>query len=178
MSANETEVQRADFEELEGHSELWIDTRLPEYKRTVYNLIGTHVSENPDATAGIAPADSSIGGFNVGIVEAVPGNGPAYHDHETVEVLIPLTGSWEVYYGDDSEQLEGDEQVVLEPWDAIQVPPGVYRGFRNASDDDAYLLAITGGQDPGQITWPQAIVEQAEERGLTRDEEGNIVELD
>ena len=178
MTANENEVHRADFDELEGYSELWIDTRLPNHERTLYNLIGTHVSEDPDVEAGIPPADNSIGGFNIGIIEASPGNGAAYHDHETVEVFIPLTGRWEIYYGEDNDELEGEERAILEPWDAIQVSPGVYRGFRNAGDDDAYLMAITGGQDPGRITWPEMIIEQAEERGLTRDEEGNLVELD
>lgn len=178
MTDTKEQVFVGEFDELEGYSELWVDTRLPDHERTLYNLIGTHVSEDPDAESGIPPADDSIGGFNIGIVEAPPGNGAAYHDHETVEVFIPLTGRWEVYYGEESEELEGEERAFLEPWDAIQVPPGVYRGFRNAGDDDAYLMAITGGQDPGKVTWPDAILERAQERGLTRDEAGHLVELD
>jgi mannose-6-phosphate isomerase-like protein (cupin superfamily) len=172
MTDTDDQVHSAEFEQLPGHTELWIDTRIPGHSRTLYNLIGTHVSEDPEAEAGIPPED-----FNIAIVEAPPGNGAAYHDHETVEVFLPLSGRWEIYYGEDSEELEGKEQVILEQWDAIQIPAGVFRGFRNAGDKEAHLLAITGGEDPGRVTWPDGIVEAAEEHGLARDEDGNLIDV-
>jgi quercetin dioxygenase-like cupin family protein len=86
---------------------------------------------------------------------------------------VPLSGQWEIYYGD-----EGEESVTLDRWDTVQVPPGVFRGFRNAGDEDAYLLALTGGDDPGRVTWQESIVEQAGERGVSRNEAGDLVRTD
>lgn len=160
------------FEDIPGQEELWIDTRLPGHARTLFNVIGTNVAEHPDAHEAIPAVD-----FNLAIVEAPPGNGAALHDHETVEVFMPLTGEWEVYYGDRSHELDGEERVILEQWDAIQIPPGVFRGFRNAGDEEAYLMALTGGEDPGRVTWPTKIVDEAERLGLARNDDGDLVEL-
>lgn len=168
MVDDDSEPKVARFEEAPGHSELYIDTAIPGHFRTVYNLIGTNVGEDPESEAAIEPA-----AFNLCVVEAPPGNGAALHDHETVEVFMPLTGTWEVYYGDD-----GEESVSLEPWDAVQIPPGVFRGFRNAGEGDAYLLALTDGVDPGRVTWPESLEADAERHGLRRDEEGNLVRTD
>jgi mannose-6-phosphate isomerase-like protein (cupin superfamily) len=162
------EPQVARFEEAPGHSDQYLDTSLPEYARTVYNVIGTNVGADPESDSVIDPDD-----FNLAIVEASPGKGAALHDHETVEVFVPLSGQWEIYYGD-----EGEESVTLDRWDTVQVPPGVFRGFRNAGDEDAYLLALTGGDDPGRVTWQESIVEQAGERGVSRNEAGDLVRTD
>ena len=84
---------------------------------------------------------------------------------------MPLSGRWSITWGD-----EGENEVVLEPWDTISVPPGVMRGFQNVGDDEATLLAIVGGADAGKVTWPARILEQARETGLQLDNEGNLVQ--
>ena len=37
----------------------------------------------------------------------VRAKGAALHSHSTVEVFIPLSGTWSIYWGDEGEQ-EGD----------------------------------------------------------------------
>jgi mannose-6-phosphate isomerase-like protein (cupin superfamily) len=166
MSGDDTKPSVARFDEAPGFSDQYLDTGLPGHARTVYNVIGTNVGADPEGTASIDPDD-----FNLAIVEAEPGNGAALHDHETVEVFMPLSGRWEIYYGDD-----GEESVVLDQWDTVQVPPGVFRGFRNAGDETAHLLALTGGEDPGRVTWPEELLEEAQQGGRTRNEEGYLVD--
>lgn len=168
MVDDDSEPKVARFEEAPGHSELYIDTAIPGHFRTVFNLIGTNVGEAPESEAAVEPEE-----FNLCVVEAPPGNGAALHDHETVEVFMPLSGEWEVYYGD-----EGEESVILEQWDTIQISPGTFRGFRNAGDEDAHLLALTGGVDPGRVTWPESLQEEAEAHGLRRDDEGNLIRIE
>ena len=65
-------------------------------------------------------------------VGAEPGKGAALHSHSTVEVFIPLQGRWAVFWGD-----EGEQEIVLDPFDCVSVPVGVLRGFRNAGDEPA-----------------------------------------
>lgn len=165
MGEESNEPAIARFDEATGYSEQYVDTGIPGYHRTVHNLIGTNVAEDTDSGAAIEPEE-----FNLAVVEAPPDNGAALHDHETVEVFMPLTGTWEITWGEEGENAE-----TLEPRDTIQVPPGNFRAFRNVGDEEAYLLALTGGVDPGRATWADAVLEEAKEYGLGRDEEGNLV---
>ena len=70
------------------------------------------------------------------------------HSHTTVEVFTPLSGRWAIIWGD-----QGENELVLEAWDTISVPPGVMRGFRNVGTEDAHLMAILGGTDAGRVSW-------------------------
>src|SRR5215469_12977052 len=101
--------------------------------------------DDPDLKPKIAaPAH----GFAVTYVRHTPkGHGAALHRHPTEEVFIAAKGPWEVFW------LEGETErvITLQPGDIVNVPIGVYRGFRNASDDpDSTLVAIVGGPDPGE----------------------------
>ncbi len=83
---------------------------------------------------------------------------------------MALSGRWAVYWGD-----HGENEILLDQWDTISVPPGVMRGFRNAGSEDAYLLAILGGTDAGRVTWATEVLERAKRTGLALDAEGNLV---
>lgn len=168
MTKDEMLRRVARFEELRPSKQAFVDTRLPEHVRDIFNVIGRGVTE--DAT--LAPAIPDARDFNVAYVGADPGKGAALHAHPTVEVFIPLSGQWAVYWND-----EGDEEVVLGPWDVISVPPGVMRGFRNAGTERAYLMAILGGSDAGKVAWAKRVLERAAESGLGLDAQGNLVEL-
>ena len=61
------------------------------------------------------------------------------------------------------------------PTHTISVPPGVMRGFRNVGSEDAYLMAILGGTDPGRVTWSPDVLEKARRTGLRLDAEGNVI---
>ncbi len=155
----------ARFDELRANRQAFVDSKLPGHERENFRIIGKGVTEDPaDRPAITAPHD-----FNVGGIRAKPGHGAALHSHLTVEIFIPFSGRWEVYYGDD-----GGESVVLGPLDTFSVPAGVMRGFRNVGDDEAFLLTIIGGAEPGKVTWSPEVLAAASASGVTRNEAGNL----
>ena len=167
ISVEEMERTRvARFTRLTPTKRGFVDTAIPGYERLIYNVIGRGVTEDP----ALAPAIADARDFNLTLVKKVPGNRVGLHDHPTVEVFMPLTGRWGVYWGDD-----GENEVILEQWDVISVPPGVMRGFRNAGPEDAFLLAILGGSDSGHVTWSPKVLETARQHGVELDAKGNVV---
>jgi hypothetical protein len=36
-------------------------------------------------------------------------------------------------------------------------------------------MTIVGGADPGKVTWPQKLLDEARENGAALDEQGNLV---
>ncbi|MCZ6590262.1 MAG: cupin domain-containing protein [Alphaproteobacteria bacterium] len=164
----------ARVETMEGSDLAFLDQRIPGFEREIINVIGQSVTENvddPDLAPKIAaPAH----GFSVTYVRAGRGKGAALHRHPTEEVFTPIRGAWEVFW------LEGeDERVVLiQPGDIVNVPIGIFRGFRSASDDpDALLIAVIGGPDPGKVDWHPKVIEDARATGLEVDDEGNLREV-
>jgi hypothetical protein len=49
------------------------------------------------------------------------------------------------------------------------------RGFRNAGNQDGYLMAILGGSDAGRVAWASAVLEKARQTGLELDAQGNLI---
>lgn len=149
LSVADMETYVARFAQLHGSEEAFVDTSLPGARRFKINLIGMGVVERrdlPDLRPNISlPAH----GFNLGMIQAEPGNGASLHAHETEEVFIPLIGAWAILWR------RGDvvEELVLQPFDTIHIPVGVYRGFRYIGEGRGTLLTIIGGPDPGQVTW-------------------------
>ena len=158
----------AQFKELAPSPQAFLDTRLPGHERDIFNVIGAGVTED----AGLAPAIADAQDFNLTYVGAEPGNGAALHDHPTVEVFIPIGGTWIFFWGD-----HGEESIELGHLDVISIPPGVMRGFRNTGTSHALLITILGGTDAGKVTWARRVVEDAKGSGLALDADGNIVEL-
>lgn len=155
----------ARFVDLQPIPKGYLDTAIPGHRRTVFNVIGVGVTEDTS----YAPAIEKAEFFNITYVEAEPGNGAALHSHDTVEVFIPITGRWAVYWGD-----QGEHQVELVHLDCISVPSGVMRGFRNVGPETARMIAIQGGTDSGRVTWPQSVIDQARAHGHQHDEHGNL----
>ncbi len=168
VSVKQMQERTARFGELRPSRQAFVDTRIPEHVRDIYNVIGQGVTEDPD----LKPAIAAVEGFNITYIGAEPGKGAALHSHSTVEVFIPLTGQWSVYWGE-----EGENEVILDAFDCVSVPVGVLRGFRNVGEGHAYLMAILGGTDSGKVGWAKSVLERAKETGLGRDEAGNVVEL-
>lgn len=166
----------ARLESMKGSELAFLDQRIPGYQREIINIVGMGVVENlgdPDLKPKIqAPAH----GFAVTYVRHTPkGHGAALHRHPTEEVFIALKGPWEVFW------LEGatERQVTLQPGDIVNVPVGIYRGFRNAGDDpEATLIAIVGGPDPGKVDWHPSVIAAARKTGLSVDEEGRLIVAD
>ncbi|HKC45501.1 MAG TPA: cupin domain-containing protein [Burkholderiales bacterium] len=162
----EMEKRIARFKRLTAHPMTFLDQAFPENERDVFNIIGRGVSEEEGASAEITDVD----GFNMQMSRAKPGKGNGLHSHTTVETFIPLNGRWKISWGD-----RGENEVVLEQFDVISVPPGVMRSFRNIGDEEAYLLAILGGTDAGRVTWSPELVRRAKERGWELDSKGDLL---
>jgi quercetin dioxygenase-like cupin family protein len=166
----------ARLDAMKGSELAFLDQRIPGYQREIINIIGMGVVENlgdPDLQPKIsAPAH----GFAVTYVRNTPkGHGAALHRHPTEEVFIAAKGPWEVFW------LEGETEraITLQPGDIVNVPIGIYRGFRNAGDDpEATLIAVVGGPDPGKVDWHPSVIEAARRTGLAVDDEGRLIVAD
>lgn len=159
----------ARFKEMKSSSEAFIDTRIPEYNREIFNIIGRGVTEDPR----LKPSIEDNRDFNLTMMKSDPGKGSSQHDHPTIECLIPLTGKWAITLGEN-----GEEAIILEQFDVFSVPPGVMRGVRNIGTEPAYILAILGGTDPGRATWSKQINAQLRALGMQIDDDGNMVKVD
>jgi len=145
-----------------------LDAILPQYERDNFNIIGRGVTE--DDTMEVAIDDARD--FHLTMVRADPGKGSGLHAHKTIEAFVPLTGNWSVQWGDD-----GENQLMLGPWDVISIPTGVMRGFRNESPVEAFMLTIIGNTNPGHVDWNEKILDQVRARGFGHDPQGKIVQL-
>lgn len=147
----------------------FLDQRIPRYERDIINMVGMGVTEN----AALKPnVKESAVGFSVTYVRAKTGRGAALHRHATEEVFIPVKGRWQIFW------LEGEEErtLDLDEGDVLNVPIGIYRGFRSLTDaPDALLMAIIGGPDAGKVDWHPSVLEEARKTGLTVDEEGTLI---
>lgn len=70
---------------------------------------------------------------------------------------------------------EGQKEIVLQPFDTIHVPVGVYRGFRYVGKGRGTLLTLIGGPDPGKVEWIPEVYAKAAATGLQRDAAGNLI---
>jgi quercetin dioxygenase-like cupin family protein len=152
-----------------GSELAFLDQRLPAYQREIINMVGMGVTEN----AALRPhVKAGADGFSVTYVRAPKGCGAALHRHATEEVFIPIKGRWQVFW------LEGDAErtLDLDEGDVVNVPIGIYRGFRNASDHpNALLMALVGGPDAGKVDWHPSVVTEARKTGLSVDDDGNLI---
>lgn len=165
---NEMRSRTALFESLRPSQQAFVDTRIPEHERDIYNVIGRGVTEDSK----LQPAITAVEDFNVTYIGADPGKGAALHSHSTVEVFVAMTGRWVVYWGDD-----GNGETELGPLDMVSVPVGVMRGFRNVGNEHAYLMAILGGDDAGRVDWAETVLSKAKDTGLELDADGNLTSI-
>jgi len=147
----------------------FLDQRIPRYERDIINMVGMGVTENaalkPNVTEGAV-------GFSITYVRARNGKGAALHQHATEEVFIPVKGRWQVFW------LEGEREcaIDLDEGEVVNVPIGIYRGFRSLTDaPDALLMAIVGGPDAGKVDWHPSVLDEARKTGLSVDDEGNLI---
>ncbi len=80
--------------------------------------------------------------FCNGIAMAPPGNGAPLHDHRDEEVFMVWEGAFEIFWED--RKTKESRKVVLGLYDAIRIPPGIMRGFRNVGKDNGFLYFIHG----------------------------------
>jgi len=156
---------------------MFIDSALPHHQRLNYAVIGDTASENPN----FSPMITSPHGFQIGMVKAEPGNGPAYHTHDYIECFTPLTDhQWRFYWGGGPDVVEGE--AIIQKWDLISLPAGLWRGFEVLPGQEgcAWLFAVLephdvfASKDP---YWSPYVVKAARERGYEADPSGKMVKV-
>lgn len=152
---------------------MFIDSILPGHHRMNFAVIGDTASENE----AFEPILTEPHKFQIGMVRAPAGNGPAYHTHDYVEIFMPLSGQWRFYWGNDPKG-PPEGEATLEPWDMISLPPKLWRRFENVSDEDAWIFAVLEehtvftGKDP---YWAPQVIKEAQAYGFEADETGRMV---
>jgi quercetin dioxygenase-like cupin family protein len=166
-------VRFSDYTEDKAIPLMFIDSMLPGHHRLNYAVIGDTASENPDYEVMIKqPHD-----FQIGMFKAMPNNGPAWHKHDYIELFLPLEGRWRFKWSNDPEQ-GAEGEIILEKWDLISLPAGVWRSFENISDKPAWCFAVLEkhkvfeGKDP---YWPPSVIREAKEYGFESDENGKMI---
>lgn len=159
----------ARFSELRRDVDSYLDDTLPGHVRSAMMLIGTSKGRNDPTLASPLPPEE----FTMGLQEMTSGNGPGLHSHRTVEVFMPLSGTFRLYWIDDETGEEGED--VLATWDVVSVPANVWRGLELTSPGDGLLLAVRGGADGGGIAWHPSVLEEAARHGRTLDDDGRLV---
>jgi mannose-6-phosphate isomerase-like protein (cupin superfamily) len=160
-SRDEMMKRVARFKKLKGSDGGLPDSKLPESRRTLYNVIGFQPPESGDspvgANASAMPAIPISEGFNLGYCKARPGKGPLMHNHDTNETFIALTGRWRCEWNEGAAM----QYVDLEPYDVISFPVGVARRFMNVTHDEPgkehLLMFIIGGNQPQAEFTPAAM---------------------
>lgn len=166
------------FEELKqkGIPIMFIDSMLPRHQRMNYAVIGDTASENPDFS--IQRAITAPHKYQIGMVWAPPGCGPAWHTHDYVESFFMLTGPWTFYWGNEDDPSKVEGEFVLNAWDMISLPVGMYRSFEYSGDEIGWIYAVLEshevfeGKDP---YWSPQIEGEARAIGYQADAFGKMV---
>lgn len=144
------EARIARFRDLRPDPNAFPDLKSQGGRRSVSYVI------SPDATGGPAPITAAHN-FHLSISELSRGIRPTVHSHPYTELFMPLDARFEVFWGEDLK-----ESAVLEPFDIISVPPGVFRTFENLDEHPGHMLAIFdhGGDPHTGIVVPPDVFEK------------------
>ena len=152
----------ARFDEIPHTDKGLPDAEINGYHRTFYNVLGFQQPDGADSYSPIGDAAKPVishlqPGFGIANVAARPGQGVMMHTHDTNESFVIMSGTWILRWQGD----QGDDEVVLNPRDAISFPPGIQRQFicQAAADDEekGLLLAVIGGDSPAAEYAPEAV---------------------
>jgi len=148
----------ARFRNLKGSDGGLPDSRYPGCERILYNVIGFQPPNNEGSGGVTSPVGAKASrlaavkiseGFNLGYCRALPGRGPMFHNHDTNETFIAMTGTWRASWYDNRGQVQ---HVDLKPLDVISFPPGVARRFMNVTPGSkrrhSILMFVIGGDAP------------------------------
>ncbi|MEM6283305.1 MAG: cupin domain-containing protein [Chloroflexota bacterium] len=168
------------FEDVQKHPIplMFIDSPLEGHQRLNYAVIGDTASENDE----YSPMLNAPHTFQIGMVYALPGNGPAWHTHDYVEIFMPMSGKWEFFWTNEKDG-EAEGSAVLGQFDIISLPPGLWRRFEVQGDESegAWIFAVLDehkvfeGKDP---YWAKSVEDAAEGAGFHADEKGKMVKPD
>lgn len=152
----------------------FVDTYVKGHERTLYSVIGSGVTDDPNFKPSIAAAEN----FHVDYIVAPKGCGAAMHWHDSEEVFVVQAGRWELDWIDGATGKT--HTVTLGPRDTISVPPFVHRAFRSLDGDDqvtgGMLVSVLGGKTPGRVMWDAALAEKAKAVGAGFNPDGTAAQ--
>ena len=144
----------------------FIDTHTPgSHLKDNFSIIGPGVTENAEQVVNIREPH----GFNIGAAGQPPRIKNSLHSHFTAEVFMIHEGTFEIYWGLDSEC-----RTVLSEGDVVSIPTRCFRGFENVGEQYGFLFTVLGGDDTGGVEWAPKVFEAAEEHGLVLLEEHGV----
>lgn len=109
------------------------------YSRQLLSVIG--VDDGKETLINASAPIKGAAGITMTLAVCPQGQGPSLHTHQqTYETFTVLQGKFEFTWNDD-----GNECLVLGPFDTISVPPRVNRAFRSVGDEDGILQVIISG---------------------------------
>ena len=165
----------ARFARLKGFDGGLPDSRHPDCRRPLYNVIGFQPpkveragKQSPVGKKAARMAAIKISeGFNLGYCRALPGKGPMLHNHDTNETFICMTGVWRASWENDRGRVE---HVDLNPLDAISFPPGASRRFMNLKKGPGgkrgVLMFVIGGNAPS-AEFTRESMDELEQKGIS-----------
>lgn len=128
-----------------------------------YTLMAPKEGEQSEITSTAALDGGDAGNaISVSLAFCRPGDGPQLHAHaNTVEAFFCLGSRFRITWGD-----EGENEVILEPYDFLPVPKGVMRTFTNVGDEYGGLLVIIQGNkgEFRDVTHPAIVAQAVRER--------------
>lgn len=173
FSPQQMEQRVARWGDIPASPRAFVDTWVPGHERTLYSVIGSGVSDDPNFKPRIAAAEN----FHVDYIVAAKNAGAAMHLHDSEEVFIVQSGRWEIDWIDGATGQT--HTITLGPRDTISVPPLVHRAFRSLDGDDprtgGLLISVLGGKTPGRVKWDAALARKAQAAGAGFDGSGMAV---
>lgn len=118
----------------------------PKYRRAQMRYIGTGATGVANDTNTI-PAEHFT--FSTMVLPSKC-EGPLHVHDDVEEVFFVLKGSIRLFIKDGDNYTE----TVLEERDVISVPPGIYRGLLNESEEEALMCVMLGTPKPQIPTYP------------------------
>ncbi len=94
----------------------------------------------PEGYTGRSEGAAMVGlpGLVVDLTVCPPNDGPVLHrHHDTTENFMCLEGQFEIIWGES-----GEKKQILNKYDFVSVPPGIFRTFKNVTDKPAWLLVL------------------------------------
>ena len=164
LSKSTMEKRVSKFVELEPLP-IQIDKTVPQagkdivYARELLSVIGLDPSEGKTPINSGAPIIGA-GGITMTLAKCPPGQGPGLHNPvATFETFTVLEGKFLIKWNDD-----GSEELILEKYDTISIPPGVCRSFINVDDKEGLLQVIISGgvHDMNDISFTPHAAEKME----------------
>ncbi|WP_397473194.1 cupin domain-containing protein [Pusillimonas sp.] len=167
MSEQAVAEQKRSWDQAEGESfEKWMEGRIarystrqydwdalkfqadfdPKYRRAQMRYIGT-------GATGVSSDNNTVPSEHFTFsTMVIPGRGeaPMHIHYDVEEVFFLIRGKLMLFLEKDGERYE----TVMTERDLVSIPPGVYRGSTNLTDEDAIMCVMLGAKKPEIPTYP------------------------